>query len=51
VIVRPRLRSNFVDKELKIITKTQTVSLVTQNQHPNKEISDHLPIVFQLMED
>lgn len=51
VIVRPRLRSNFVDKELKIITKTQKVSLVTQNLHPNKKISDHLPIVFQLMED
>lgn len=51
VIVRPQLRSRFVDKELKIITKAQGVSLVTQNQQPNEKISDHLPIVFQLTED
>lgn len=51
VIIRPQLRDRFIDKELKIITKAGDNSLVNRKQHPNKNISDHLPIVFQLRED
>ena len=51
VIVRPQLREEFVDKELKIITQTENISLVDEKRKPNKNISDHLPIVFQLKEN
>lgn len=51
VIIRPQLREEFVDKELKIITQTENISLVDEKRKPNKNISDHLPIVFQLKED
>ena len=51
VIIRPQLREEFVDKELKIITQTENISLVDEKRKPNKNISDHLPIVFQLKEN
>lgn len=51
VIIRPALRNQFVDKSLKIITEVNAKSLVNDNGHPNKKISDHLPIMFEIKED
>ena len=45
VMIRPQLRNRFVDTSLKIITETETTSLV------DKKISDHLPIVFEVKEN
>ena len=51
VIIRPALRNRFVDDNLKIITETATVSLLDKNKHPNRDISDHLPITFEIKEE
>ena len=51
VMIRPQLRNRFVDTSLKIITETETTSLVDKNRHPSKKISDHLPIVFEVKEN
>lgn len=51
VIIRPVLRKYFVDASLKIITETSTVSLLDAKKHPNSDISDHLPITFEIKED
>ena len=51
VIFKPVLRERFVDKSLKIITQTNTISLLNENGHPDKNISDHLPIVFEFEEE
>lgn len=51
VIIRPALRKRFVDENLKIITKTTTVSLLDKNKHPDRGISDHLPITFEIKEE
>ena len=51
VIIRPSLRSRFVDENLKIITGSANVSLLDKNKHPNHSISDHLPITFEIKED
>ena len=51
VIIRPALRKRFVDKNLKIITGTTTISLLDKNKHPNHSISDHLPITFEIKEE
>lgn len=51
VIIRPALRDRFVSKSLKIITETKTMFLLNNKGHPNKKISDHLPIVFEIKED
>lgn len=51
VIMRPALRDKFVDDSLKIITETMTTSLLDINKHPNNNISDHLPIVFEFKEE
>ena len=51
IIIRPILREYFVDEELKIITETSHCSLLNRNGHPNKKISDHLPIVFEIKEN
>ena len=50
VMIRPSLREQFVEEQLKILTATNTISLLDENKHPNKEISDHLPIVFEIKE-
>lgn len=39
VIIRPSLRSRFVDGNLKIITGSANVSLLDKNKHPNHMIS------------
>jgi len=51
VIIRPILRNRFVDNSLKIITETATKSLLDENKRPNFEISDHLPITFEIKEN
>lgn len=51
VIIRPALRERFIDDSLKIITETQSKYLLDTNGHPDKEISDHLPIIFEIRED
>lgn len=51
VIIRPALRERFADNSLKILTETATKSLLCQNKHPNCDISDHLPITFEIEEE
>ncbi len=51
VIIRPSLRERFIDDSLKILTKTESISLLDKNGHPEQSISDHLPIIFEIMED
>ena len=51
VIIRPILRKQFIDDSLKILTKTTKNSLLDKKKHPNCEISDHLPITFEIKED
>lgn len=50
VILRPALRTRFVDKSLKILTDTKNISLLDENGHPDLNISDHLPIMFEIKE-
>lgn len=51
VIMRPALRDRFMLNSLKIIKETKTRFLLDNNNHPNKKISDHLPIVFEIKEE
>ncbi len=50
VMIRPALREHFIDCELKIVYEINGVSLINSNGRPNKGISDHLPIVFEIAE-
>lgn len=50
VIIRPALRNRFVDDSLKIITETESRFLVDDKGHPDNNISDHLPIIFEIKE-
>ena len=50
VMIRPCLRSEFVEDSLKIVTKAGIDSLLNRNGHPDKRFSDHLPIVFEIKE-
>lgn len=50
VMIRPCLREYFVDDELKILFETRTEKLIDKNNHPAKNISDHLPIIFEIRE-
>ena len=50
VLFRPGLRDRFVNQSLEILTKTSSYQLLDSKGHPNKEYSDHLPIVFEIME-
>lgn len=51
VLIRPTLRKRFVDNSLRIITQINSTSLLNKKGHPNKIISDHLPITFEILED
>ena len=51
VIIRPALRERFIDDSLRIVTETQSKYLLDSNGHPDKTISDHLPIIFEIKED
>lgn len=48
VIIRPDVIPYFDDKGLKILTTGLTYNLLTKQGHPDKKISDHLPILFTL---
>lgn len=48
VIIRPSLIDNFVEDKLSVIEKVGEYSLVNKNKKPDKNISDHLPIFFQI---
>lgn len=50
VIIRPALRERFVKESLMIIKETKTRFLLDHKGHPNKRISDHLPIIFEIKE-
>ena len=51
VIIKPPLIPSFVNSSLKIIDKTSKISLLNTRGHPNKKISDHLPIFFEIKEE
>lgn len=51
VIFRPALKERFVQESLKILTATKTKYLLDGKGHPDKKISDHLPIMFEFMEE
>lgn len=51
VIIRPALKDHFIDDSLMIVKETKTRFLLDNKGHPNKKISDHLPIVFEIRED
>lgn len=51
VIIRPALKERFVSDSLKIVKETETRFLLDNNGHPDKNISDHLPIVFEIKEE
>ena len=51
VIIRPALCENFVKDSLKILTETSSRYLLNRNGHPDKKVSDHLPIVFEIKEE
>ncbi|WP_038257852.1 hypothetical protein [Hungatella hathewayi] len=51
VMIRPQLRDRFITDSLEIITDIREISLIDGNKHPNKTISDHLPIVFEIEEE
>lgn len=50
VMIRPCLREQFVDDELKILYETKSGKLIDTNNRPDKSISNHLPIIFEIME-
>ena len=51
VLMRPAMRHRFIDSSLKIITSTETKSLIDEKGYPCSEISDHLPIVCEIKEN
>ena len=48
VIIRPLLMDNFIIDSLKIIETIGTFPLVDKNKRPDKSITDHLPIFFEI---
>ncbi len=50
VIIRPELIGGFVKDSLKIVKQIKHHSLLDNNGRPNKKISDHLPIYFEIKE-
>ena len=51
VIIRPALKKRFLKDSLKILTETETRYLLDSKGHPDMNISDHLPIIFEIMEE
>lgn len=48
VVIRPELVEYFDMEKLKIITNVGSISLLNKNGKPNKQISDHLPLFFNI---
>lgn len=51
VLIRPAVRNRFIDSSLKIITATKTINLINEKGYPCNDISDHLPIMFEIKEN
>lgn len=51
VLIRPCLISCFVTRSLEIVTRAGTVPLLDRNSRPDKSLSDHLPICFEIKEE
>lgn len=50
VMIRACLKNEFLKDSLEIITKAGKKDLLNTKGYPNKEYSDHLPIVFEIQE-
>lgn len=48
VLIRPSLIRLFKKEQLKIVTECKNEPLINTKSHPRKDLSDHLPIVFEL---
>lgn len=48
VVIRPNLIENFNEEKLVIIDKVRDYNLLDKNNKPDKNISDHLPIFFEI---
>lgn len=48
LLIRPDLLNNFKNEDLMILGTVGQTSLLSQQGVPNKNISDHLPILFRL---
>lgn len=51
VIIRPALLTAFDENDLKIVTYIGDKSLLDEHSKPNKDFSDHLPLIFKIQED
>jgi len=51
VIIRPSLKGRFDNSKLRIITETATRYLTDNKGHPDDDISDHFPLVFEIKEE
>ena len=51
VIISPSLRNRFIDSSLQIVTETESTFLLNSQGQPKKNISDHLPIIFEIQEE
>lgn len=50
VILRPELIDHFINDSLRIVQNIKGKSLLGKNGRPDKNISDHLPIYFEIRE-
>ena len=48
VIISQEVLPVFIKEKLKIITTCSYTDLKNKNQHPNKKISDHFPIMCEI---
>ena len=48
VIISQEVLPIFIKERLKIITTCSYADLKNKNQHPNKKISDHFPIICEI---
>lgn len=48
VIIRPSLINSFKSSKMKIIDNVGEYNLLNRHGKPNKDISDHLPIIFEI---
>ena len=51
VIIRPSLLNAFNEEDLKILTNIGTDQLLDIAKKPNKNYSDHLPLIFKIQEN
>lgn len=51
VIIRPELIKAFNENSLKIVAKIKDTTLLKNEYKPDGQISDHLPIIFEIKEE